>query len=152
MSMPSRRRWWVGGCLGVYALAVAVVVLSPVSYAGVVKVLGDSMLSGLGITFFGYGWIEFAANILIFVPLGLLLTLLFEHPWYGVVLALALSAGVELVQFFVPSREPSLRDVLANALGAALGAALAWLIVLRRGRRVRRPSMPEPALSTDPPG
>lgn len=139
MSIPPRRRWWVLGWLALYVVAVAVVVLSPVSYADFVNAAGDWLRDDLGVTFFGSGWIEFGANVLMFVPLGFLLTLLFEHPWYGVALALVLSAGVELAQFFIPSREPSVRDVVANVLGAALGAALAWLIVLRRGRRRRAP-------------
>ncbi len=138
MSIPSRRRRWVIGCLVAYAVGVAVVLLSPVSYSGIVHLLGDAIRDGLGITFFGYGWIEFVANILMFVPLGLLLTLLFAHPWYGVVLALALSVAAELAQIVIPSRQPSLRDILANVLGAAIGAALAWLLVLRRGRRAAR--------------
>ena len=88
----------------------------------------------MGITFFGSGWIEFVANILMFVPLGLLLTLLLRHHWYGVALALAVSVLAEVAQIVIPSRQPSLRDILANVLGAAIGAAIAWVIVLRQRR------------------
>jgi len=126
------RRWALVGLL-IYALAVLIVVLAPVSYgdliAGVARIL-----RGLGMGFFGSGWIEFAANILMFVPLGFLLALLFRHPWYGTVLAIVLSAGVEIAQIVIPSRQASLRDILSNGIGAALGAFLAWLIVLRRDR------------------
>jgi len=111
-----------------YAAAVGAVVLAPVSYSRIVNAVGQL----LGATWFGSGWIEFSANILMFVPLGFLLTLLMRHPWRGVVLAVVFSAGAELIQFLVPSREPSLRDLLANTLGAALGAGVAWLLVLRR--------------------
>ena len=121
-------------CLAVYAAVVALVLLTPVSYGGAVNALGHWIRFDLGITAFGSGWIEFAANILMFVPLGLLLTLLFTHPWRGVVLALVLSAGAELAQFVIPSRQPSLRDVLANVAGAGIGAAIAWLLVLRKRR------------------
>jgi VanZ like family len=132
MSAPPRSRRWVLWCLAAYALTAAVVLFSPVSYAVVVVAVAEWLGTQVGLTGFGSGWIEFAANIVMFVPLGLLLTLVFAHPWWGVVFALAASAAVELVQFVIPSRQPSLRDVLANVTGAAIGAGIAWLWVLRR--------------------
>lgn len=132
-----RRRWVVGGLVA-YVVVVAVVVLSPVSYAGIVHRLDGWLRDGLGITVFGSGWIEFAANIVMFLPLGFLLTLLFRHPWYGTILAVVLSAGVEIAQIVIPSRQASLRDVISNGIGAALGAFLAWLVVLRRDHRRAR--------------
>lgn len=133
-SHSARRRWVIGGLL-VYALGVGVVLLAPVSYSGIVNAIGEWLSGALGVSGFGTGWIEFTANVLMFVPLGLLLTLLLRHHWYGVLLALVVSAGAELAQFVIPSRHPSLRDILANTLGALLGAALAWLFVLRRERK-----------------
>lgn len=132
-----RRRWVVGGLVA-YVVAVAAVVLLPVSYAGIVHRLDAWVREGLGITVFGSGWIEFAANIVMFLPLGFLLTLLFRHPWYGTILAVVLSAGVEVAQIVIPSRQASLRDVVSNGIGAALGAFLAWLVVLRRDHRRAR--------------
>lgn len=147
MESRSRPPWWVWAGLGLYALAVGVVVLTPVSYARIVAAVGDRIRFGLGADLFGDGWIEFTANVLLFVPLGLLLTLLFRHPWRGVVLALVLSAGAELAQFVIPSRQPSVRDIIANVLGAAIGAAIAWWIVLRRRRKATRDaSVVDPAL------
>lgn len=136
----ARRAWrpWVVWGLVIYGLAVAVVLVLPVGYASIVGHIGEWIRTGWGLTFFGTGWIEFAANILMFAPLGFLLTLLFQQPWWGVVLALVLSCSAELGQIVIPSRQPSVRDVVANALGAALGALLAWLFVLRRENR--RPS------------
>lgn len=134
--MPSApRRRWVFVALGIYILAVAVVLLTPVSYSRIVAALSDFLREGLGLDFFGSGWIEFTANILMFAPLGFLLTLLFLHPWRGVILALGLSVAAELAQFVIPSRQPSLRDILANVLGAAVGAALAWVFVVRPAHR-----------------
>jgi glycopeptide antibiotics resistance protein len=134
MPEPILRRRWPLWVLLAYAIVVGVVVLSPVSFAGIVHALGDWLSDDLGLTGFGTGWIEFIANIVMFVPLGFLLTLVFRHPWWGVLLALVLSAAVEVVQIVIPSRQASLRDVLANVLGAAVGALLAWLVVLRRRR------------------
>jgi glycopeptide antibiotics resistance protein len=135
------RRWVLWG-LGIYGLAVAVVLVLPVGYASIVGHIGEWIRTGWGIAVFGTGWIEFAATIPMFAPLGFLLTLLFQQPWWGVLLALVLSSSAELGQILIPSRQPSVRDVLANALGAALGALLAWLLVLRRDKR--GPGQPAP--------
>jgi glycopeptide antibiotics resistance protein len=135
-----RRMWPLWGLIG-YGLIVAIIVFTPVSYGTVIDTIGGWLRDGLNLTGFGSGWIEFAANILMFVPLGFLLTLLFRRPWHGVLLALVLSAGVEIAQLAIPSRQASLRDVVANVLGASLGALLAWIIVRRR-RRVAESGAP----------
>jgi len=133
-SQVRRPRWAVAG-LVIYVAAVAVVVFAPVSYGDVIAAFTRWLHDSVGLTSLRAGWVEFAANVLLFVPLGLLLTVLMRHHVWGAVLALALSITVELVQVLIPERSPSLRDVLANGLGAAAGAAIAWLFVLRRGGR-----------------
>lgn len=125
---------WVVLALVAYAGAVLAVLLLPVGYSEIVHAIGDGIRPVLGRPAFGDGWIELCANVLLFVPLGFLLTLLLRRHWHGVVLALALSAAAELAQVIIPSRQPSLRDVAANLLGAAIGAALAWWLVVRRER------------------
>lgn len=135
MSNPPRRRRLVGICLAVYVATVALVVLSPISYSTIVHAITHWLDATLHVGGFGSGWVEFLANVVMFLPLGFLLALLFRRPWHGVMLALGLSIVVELAQIVIPSRQPSLRDILANALGAALGAFPAWLLVLRRDRR-----------------
>lgn len=137
----TRRRPWIVVALVAYALAAGLILVLPVGYGDIVNA-GADVLSRVGLTGFGTGWVEFIANILMFVPLGLLLTLLLRHHVWGFVLAVALSAAAELVQFVVPSRQPSLRDLLANGLGAALGAGLAWLLIVRRDRRSDTPAAP----------
>lgn len=134
-----RRRWVIVG-LALYAVAVAGVLLLPVSYSGIVNGIGDWVRYDLGITSFGSGWIEFGANILMFVPLGFLLTLLFRRPWIGVALAVAASVAAELAQFVIPSREPAPRDIIANTAGALIGAGLAWLVVRACSRRAAHDS------------
>jgi glycopeptide antibiotics resistance protein len=133
-----RRRLVLWGALVVYAAAALVVLLSPGAPSGVIDAVTGWVRGGLGATAVRQGWIEFAANIALFVPLGFLLTGLFRRPWAGFAVALALSVAAELVQLLLPARLPSLRDVLANALGAATGAAFAWAFLIRRPRR-RRP-------------
>ncbi|GAA5083449.1 hypothetical protein GCM10025760_00090 [Microbacterium yannicii] len=131
---PLRRAAAVG--LLVYGAGAAVILLSPVSYAGIVEAIGRGLTDATGVGF-GSGWVEFVANIALFVPLGLLLTIFFRHPWVGAAIAVVGSALVELVQIVIPSRQPSLRDILANVIGAVIGAAAASLI-LRRSERRRR--------------
>lgn len=128
---PHVGRWAAAG-LALYAVFAAVVALAPVSYAGIVHGIARAVASVPGMGFFGSGWIEFAANIALFVPLGFLLTLVFRNPIIGPILGIAVSVAFELIQFVVPDRQPSVRDVISNALGAAIGALLAWLLVLRR--------------------
>lgn len=132
-----RTRRWVMVGLGVYLLGVVAILLLPVSYSDIVTAIGER-LGSVGISGFGTGWIEFVTNILLFAPLGFLLTLLFGRSWRGVLLALLLSVAAEIAQMVIPSRQPSLRDILANLLGAALGAGIAWLLVLRRRRQEPR--------------
>ncbi|SDR71837.1 VanZ family protein [Agrococcus carbonis] len=129
----SPRRWVVLALAG-YALAVVIVLLLPVGYGRIVEAIGDALRSLLGGAAFGDGWVEASANVLLFVPLGGLVTLLLRRRWQGIALALALSAAAELAQIVIPARQPSLRDLAANVLGAAIGAGLAWCLVVRRER------------------
>ena len=88
-----------------------------------------------------YDMVEFAANIVLFVPLGILVSLLAPHrpAWAVVCLGLATSAVIELSQLlFLPDRVADVRDVVANTLGTALGVAL--LRAAGRRSRIRRPA------------
>jgi glycopeptide antibiotics resistance protein len=90
------------------------------------------------------------ANVVLFLPVGLLLRLAMPRPPAVALLALmcAASIGIEVVQYLVlPDRVPSLIDVLTNVGGAAIGLVLgedadrAWRWLRRRrarGKQVRR--------------
>lgn len=118
--------------LVVYAMAALVLLLSPIGPGAIVEAVTRWTQEDLGLVVVRQGWIEFGANIVLFLPLGLLLALLFRPPWIGVVLAVALSVAAEAVQLVLPGRLASPRDILANALGAGIGAFIAWLIIRRR--------------------
>jgi hypothetical protein len=135
MSVFAPPRRWVLWAFAAYALAAGVLLLSPIGPGRIVEAIMRWIHEDLGLASFRQGWIEAPANVLLFVPLGLLLTLIFRRPWAGVVLALVMSAGAELVQAVLPSRTASLRDVVANVLGAAIGSLIAWLIIVHRHRR-----------------
>lgn len=72
-----------------------------------------------------YMHVEGAANVLLFVPLGLIVALLLpvRRWWLAGVAGGLISAAIETVQYLaVIQRQGSLVDVVNNALGAVLGA------------------------------
>lgn len=80
-------------------------------------------------------------NFLLFLPLGFLLPLLCRDLGFGrgILIAIALSVGIELVQYFssawVSYRAADVNDVILNVAGACPGLALMPLLRLRN--RVR---------------
>jgi len=78
--------------------------------------------------------LELVANVVLFVPLGLLgVGLLGRGRWGWVVVAgLVLTCSIELAQHQIPGRVPDLRDVAANTAGACAGACVALLVVGRQ--------------------
>ena len=75
---------------------------------------------------------DVALNVLAYVPLGLLLTLLWMGHvprWaavaLGVIAAMLLSLSIEFAQGYLPTRISSNVDVLTNSIGALWGAAAA---------------------------
>jgi VanZ family protein len=74
---------------------------------------------------------EFVANILLFVPLGLLIRLaLPRSTWLGAtVLGGLVSVAVEVLQVWTP-RVSDPRDIVANTLGTLVGALLGSVIGL----------------------
>lgn len=79
--------------------------------------------------------LEFLANIALFVPFGVLVALAFPTVrWWKVILAGALtSIGIEAVQLALPTRFPTVSDVVANTIGTAVGLGLTlWWSRARR--------------------
>jgi glycopeptide antibiotics resistance protein len=80
-----------------------------------------------------------AGNVLLFVPLGILLPLVFRRLrfWQGMLIAIALSSSIELAQYFSrawgSNRSADVNDVILNSLGACLGLAAVSLLRLRQG-------------------
>lgn len=88
-----------------------------------------------------YDRIEFAANILLFVPLGLLLTfILVRNRWLVLPIAFLATITIECVQaLLLDARTPSVLDIIANTAGACIGILLAVFIeALRTSYRPRR--------------
>ena len=79
-------------------------------------------------------------NVMLFFPLGILMPLVWRRLrfWSGILIAIALSSSIELVQYFSrawSNRNADVNDVLLNGLGALLGLALVFLLRLLRGTR-----------------
>lgn len=128
------------GCIGFWPTPVD----RPVSgfLDNLFSVLHENALTA-GIT---YGVVEGAANVILFIPLGLFLALLLpvRRWWLAAVAGLFTSAAIEAVQYLLLSqRHASLRDVTNNFLGALLGA-----LVVRLARYSPRKS-PEGAKTND---
>ena len=70
------------------------------------------------------GTSDLLLNIALFIPLGAALARRGHRRGRIVVGAVLLSSAIELAQFFIPGRDPTLGDVVANTFGAALGALI----------------------------
>ena len=134
---PRTRRvaTWV---LGVYGVGVLLVGFtgSPVDASAHPAILHAlDLVHRIGVpAWFGYGALEFSANVVFFVPLGLLVVLRLgaRRWWVGALAGLLASGAIETGQaLFLPARFASFDDVLANTSGAVIGAcigvvALGW--------------------------
>lgn len=78
--------------------------------------------------------LEVAANVAMFLPLGLAAGLLFRGAT-RVILPLALTVAIELAQIPLGDRISHPRDLVANGSGAVLGLLIAELMVRRRSAR-----------------
>jgi glycopeptide antibiotics resistance protein len=80
---------------------------------------------------FGYNKLEFFANVVMFIPLGFLVTMLLPGKvwWLALVLCPALSVGIEFAQgALLSARFATVSDVIANSIGAVIGAIFAVLL------------------------
>jgi acetyltransferase-like isoleucine patch superfamily enzyme/VanZ family protein len=132
----SRRN--VAVLLGLYLAALAAVGFRPAPVdrplagflSDVLAALRENALTS-GIR---YDHLEATANVVLFVPLGVLAALLLppRRWWLGAVAGLMTSAVIEAVQFMLLSqRQASLSDLATNTLGALTGALCVGLLVRR---------------------
>lgn len=95
---------------------------------GVRSVLGsllDRLAAAGAPGWIDYAHLEFGANVVMFVPLGVLIALILPRWewWLAPIIGLALSLAIELGQaVLLPERFATPLDVLANTIGATIGA------------------------------
>lgn len=121
-----------------YLVALGLIVWLPGQDAeavtGVVATMAR-MLEGWGVPFdVGYPVLEFIANIALFVPFGALVAMAWPslQAWKVIAAGAATSIVIELVQIALPTRFPTVSDVIANTLGAAVGFAVVAMLRRRR--------------------
>ncbi|MPQ97902.1 VanZ family protein [Modestobacter sp. I12A-02628] len=130
--------------LGICLLAAGAGTLVPAVGPGVVGWASDAatrvqQLTGLTSTT-ASRLVEPGLNVVLFLPLGLLISAAFPRlrGWWVWALCTAGSLGVEIAQVVgVPGRDASLRDVATNSLGAALGVLMIRVLQARAARRER---------------
>lgn len=127
---------WARGLLVAFAIVLGVLVLKPGTDHGgnIVLVALTKVFARLGLpyeqTFYT---LEFLANIVLFVPLGLLVPLAIGRLrsrvlWLTVLLGFVLSACIELAQLAIPGRVSDVRDVMSNTLGTVVGVLVVWAL------------------------
>ena len=131
-SVRRRPRWLLPVAVG-YAVPAALLVFWPTDVTGPIRhplsVLEDLVPGGVA-------QLEFASNVVLFVPIGLLLALWLPRGrrWLAPVAGVLISFAIEMLQgALLPERYGALSDIIANSLGALLGTLLA-LIVASRNR------------------
>ena len=136
-----RRRAVLPILTAVYLLAVAGITLDPAPGNPAGNPLLRSLLRAVssvpGLGWVDYGVAEFTANVLLFVPMGVLFTLLLGvwRWWLAVGIGVFATLVIEFVQRFLPARVSDPRDLLANTLGTLVGVAIVALLALRRRTR-----------------
>lgn len=120
-------------------LAIYIVVLAGIAFSPVPVDSGAGpLLRAITKAFpvLTYHRIEFGANIVLFVPLGLLLALILPRRRYLVVpIAFVATVSIESLQgIFLGARVASILDVVANTTGACIGLLIAEVVPALRRR------------------
>lgn len=124
-----------------WLVAVGLIVLRPspvdTGSAGLLR-QNLTALQRLGFpAWFDYGFVEFTANIIMFIPLGLFFFMLAPRGWRwgGPLAGIVVSSLIEITQLVVlPQRVASPYDVVANCLGALVGTVIGWMALRSRIR------------------
>lgn len=129
--MTSLRRvpWWGYAVLAGYLVGLAILVMWP---EGSTVTRANMLVAGAFRRLGAPDWMspafwEVVNNVLVCVPAGALAMVLWPRSrgWSWILLAATLSLCVELVQWrYLPSRTPSVLDILANTAGAGVGVAI----------------------------
>lgn len=110
--------------------------MTSLSNAAITSVLVPLTSSPVGEKMGAHLLISIWGNILVFVPVGMAVTLAtstYSRCWallWGTLAGFGLSLSVELVQLLIPSRYTDWRDLWLNTLGALLGAVVGVVLTV----------------------
>jgi len=144
MSSP-RTRIWAWRALGAIVVGVVLITFWPTPvdkpfHLALGRLIATLHRHGMP-HWITYSVVEFSANIVLFVPVGVLIALLAWPSlwWVSGLLGLVASLTIELTQsLFLPMRFASVGDIAANTTGALLGgAAICTLRYVQSGRQRR---------------
>lgn len=144
-----RRRRVICVITAVYLAIVGALTLGPQPSDAMTRHLSADIILGVGRFApglnFRYSDLEFAANIGMFVPLGILFVVAFGRNkwWAAALVGAALTLLIEGAQRYIPDRVSDPRDVLANITGAGVGALIALIatgLTARRSTARRAPA------------
>jgi VanZ family protein len=133
-----------------FLLALALLTLTPSRVENAMPNLLDLTLAAihrLGWTALDFHRLEVLANIVVFIPVGILAFLLMPRRVWPLALLVgpAASIAIETAQLVaLPHRASTVTDVLANSTGATFGVALAvlcTLVLAPRPSRMRPPRL-----------
>ena len=150
-------RWLSAGLLVAFLVAVAVITFTPGppdanGQRDLIAFLATAHAQGLP-RWVTFGKLEFSANVLMFVPIGLFGALALPRArWLIVPAAVAMSAVIELVQAAdLPARVGTPLDVIANGMGALIGYLIAAVVLAEVHRRIWLRSIPRARSTADRP-
>lgn len=114
----------------VYLVAVGLITLLPQSPDSTGSAVARAIVAALRgfppTAWVTYDGAEFTANIVMFVPMGVLFTLLLGvHRWWlALVIGVAATCLIEGAQLVIPGRFSDVRDLVANSLGTLIGIGI----------------------------
>lgn len=128
---------WV--VLGAYVFSLVAIALWPTHIDASARGLLNDITAA--VPWLTYARIEFAANVLLFIPFGAFFSLLLPRArwWLPIVgAATVFSAVAEWLQIFAADRTSSALDIVANTSGAVIGILLIALVrvLARQGRPI----------------
>ena len=103
----------------------------------------QTLQSDASTEFLTYDRVEFVANVVLFVPMGVFVVLLLGRRlwWAGIFAGVLASCWIELAQgIWLSDRVSDPRDLVSNGLGTLLGVLLALLVTWPAAARLRQRS------------
>lgn len=87
-----------------------------------------------------YNRVEFAANVAMFIPIGLFFLLLFGRRqwWLAIIFSIGLTVAIESTQLLLPGRVTDIRDIVSNSTGGVIGVIGGLLLTWPKAHRLKK--------------